>query len=333
MNKFLVVIILALVACDADLDALIFQQFQKFINKYNKKYDSITEFLARYEIFKKNVLEISKVKREYKTGITKFSDLTKQEFAKYLNINTGAMSNINNKPHKVKAIKDVPESFDWRDQGVINPIKDQASCNSSWAFSIVDNLEGIYAINKGPLTMLSVQMIIDCDNFDDGCNGGLMENGFDWVVKNGGGIMTERDYPYEGTKGNCRINPMKYIDMTIVGYVKLVGEHSTSTSTPFNEDEVLEFLYEIGPLPTVINATPLKDYTGGIIDLSPSDCPESGINHYVTLVGYGSEDGKDYWIVRNCWGINWGEDGYFRIKRGEQTCGINTLIITATVDV
>ena len=74
-----------------------------------------------------------------------------------------------------------------------------------------------------------------------------------------------------------------------------------------------------------------QTYTGGILDKSSSQCPTSGINHAVTMVGYGNENGTDYWIVKNSWGINWGENGYFRIKRGSGTCGVNCYITTAKV--
>ena len=77
----------------------------------------------------------------------------------------------------------------------------------------------------------------------------------------------------------------------------------------------------------------MQTYSGGIIDKTSRECPSSGINHVATLVGYGSDSatGKDYWIVKNSWGKSWGENGYFRIKRGSGTCGINTYVMTATV--
>jgi cysteine peptidase B len=308
-----------------------FQQFQKFIKKYHKKYNSINEFLARYEVFRRNVMEtFQEENNSYRTGITKFSDMTYQEFAKiYLNLNYNAMAIANFHPHIVKLTNAAPEAWDWRDKGYVAHVKDQGSCGSCWAFSTMANLEGQYYKNKGKMVTFSEQMLVDCDTYDSGCNGGLMENTFDWLKENG--IMTDADYPYVGYKQSCQKDPSKYIDMKVTGYKKLGS--STSTWSPVDEDEIKEFLYETGPLAIALNANPLQTYTGGILDKTSSQCPVSGINHAVTMVGYGHDDAsdKDYWIVKNSWGQTWGEKGYFRIKRGSGTCGVNCYITTGLV--
>ena len=331
MNKFILVLVFALVACDMDIDAVMFQQFQKFIKKYHKKYNSINEFLARYEVFRRNVMETFQEENiSYRTGITKFSDMTYQEFAKiYLNLNYDAMAIANFHPHIVKLTNAAPEAWDWRDKGYVAHVKDQGSCGSCWAFSTMANLEGQYYKNKGKMVTFSEQMLVDCDTYDSGCNGGLMENTFDWLKENG--IMTDADYPYVGYKQSCQKDPSKYIDMKVTGYKKLGS--STSTWSPVDEDEIKEFLYETGPLAIALNANPLQTYTGGILDKTSSQCPVSGINHAVTMVGYGHDDAsdKDYWIVKNSWGQSWGEKGYFRIKRGSGTCGVNCYITTGLV--
>jgi len=91
-------------------------------------------------------------------------------------------------------------------------------------------------------------------------------------------------------------------------------------------------LSSIGPLSIALNAEPLQFYGGGILDLNESQCDPQGLNHAVAVVGYGNEDGKDYWIIRNSWGSKWGEKGYFRIARGKGTCGINKYISTADIE-
>jgi len=333
MNKFIVLLVLALVACNSDLDVVVFQHFQKFIKKYNKKYSSINEYLARFEVFKKNAIKAFKeTNASYKTGITKFSDLTKQEFAKtYLNLNYDAMAYVNLHPYNVKIRNDAPSSYDWRTQGRVSGVKDQGSCGSCWAFATVANLEGLYYAEKKEMKTFSEQMVVDCDTYDSGCNGGLMEYTFDWLKKNGG-INLEEDYPYIGFKQSCKSDPSKYADFKVTGYKKLGSSYETWS--PVDEDEIKEFLYETGPLAIALNANPLQTYVSGILDLPESKCSSSGINHAVTLVGYGTdaETSMDYWIVKNSWGINWGEEGFFRIRRGNGTCGINCYITTAIVE-
>ena len=332
MNKFILVLLFALAACEMDIDAVMFQQFQKFIKKYQKKYNSINEFLARYEVFRRNVMETFQESNSYRTGITKFSDMTFQEFSKiYLNLNYDAMAIANFNPHIVQNNNAAPDAWDWRDKGYVSPVKDQAACGSCWAFATVGNLEGQYYKKKKTMVTFSEQMLVDCDTRDSACNGGLMEHTFTWLKQNGGGIMKEADYPYVAYKQSCRMDPSKYVDMKVTGYKKLGS--STSNWTPVDEGEIKEFLYETGPLAIALNASPLHLYTGGIIDKTSSQCSTYGINHAVTLVGYGhdSASGKDFWIVKNSWGKNWGENGYFRMKRGSGVCGINCYITTGIV--
>ena len=123
-----------------------------------------------------------------------------------------------------------------------------------------------------------------------------MEYTFEWLKKNGG-IMFDSDYPYRGIKSTCKSDKSKYADMTILGWKKL-GD-SSSTWSCVDEDEVKEFLYEIGPLAIALNADPLQTYSSGILDVTSARCPTSGINHAVLLVGYGAQNGINYWIVKN----------------------------------
>ena len=330
MNKFILLLsVLAIISCrlTAEEEEYAFKTFQKFVNKYNKRYDSIEEFLARYRIYKYNLVNSLMETRErklYKTGITKFSDMTQQEFAKiYLNLDYTALATINRRPVKPSNSNAAPDSYDWRDTVRVGPVKDQASCGSCWAFSTIANLEGLYAEKKNTYLALSEQLLVDCDTEDSGCNGGLMEYAFTWLESNG--LETESDYAYSGTKGTCKKDTSKYIDMKVTGYKQL------SDWSAGDETEIKEFLYETGPLSVALNANPLQTYVSGILDLTSSQCSPSGLNHAVTLVGYGTESGTDYWIVRNSWGSSWGEKGYFRIARGKSTCGINYYVITATV--
>ena len=328
--KFLVILLIALAACETDIDAIMFQQFQKFITKYQKKYKSINEFLARYEVFKRNTMLTFQENNSYQTGITKFSDLTHQEFARtYLNLNYDAMAMANFEPYIVKETNAAPASWDWREKGLVGPVKDQGQCASCWAFGTVANLEGLYYKAKGVMVQMSEQMLVDCDTYDKGCNGGLEQRAFTWISENGGSIMKQADYPYKAIQSTCKADPSKFVDMIVTGYIKLGS--SSYELEPIDEEQIKEFLYETGPICAGINGDSLSSYTGGIFDKSSTQCPSSGINHAVTIVGYGAASGKDYWIVRNSWGSNWGENGYFRIVRGTGCCGINCYITTAKV--
>lgn len=274
MNKLLIFLIsLALFSCSDLDDSMIFKQFQKFIKKYSKKYNSINEFIARYTVFRNNLINSDKT--SFQTDITKFSDLTKQEFKKhYLNLNYDAMAMVNFNPSYAKKSNDAPTSLDWRNLNRVTSVKDQGSCGAAYVFSTVGNLEGLYASHYGILIDLSNSVIIDCDTKDSGCNGGLMQYAFEWLKDNG--IMTEADYPYTGYKGTCKIDLDKCVKMTITGFQKLGS--SSSVFSCVDEEEMKEFLYSVGPLSIALNANPLQTYVSGIIDLNSVKC------HQVVLI-------------------------------------------------
>ena len=316
---FIIIAIVSLVVCDySEEESNLFKKFQKFIKKYNKKYDSINEFLARYQVFKNNILNIKSQNLSFKTGITQFSDLTQQEFKKkYLYLNYDAMAASNFNPYIPKKSNDAPSSFDWRNENRVTSVKFENECNSAWAHSAMGNLEGLYAGHYGILEDFSAGLLVDCDNIDDGCYGGLMENAFTWLKSNG--IMAEEDYPTLERKSSCKKVKDKYVNMTVTGFIKL-GKSSDVFSC-VDEELMKEFLYQNGPLSIALNAIWLQVYLSGIIDMDLEKCPISGINHGALLVGYGTDStsGLDYWIVKNDWGKSWGENGYFRIRRGYGT--------------
>ena len=333
MKEFLILLLsIALITAETDLESQLFIQFQKFITKYHKKYSSVEEYLSRFAVFRLNYMETLKSESlSYSTGITKFADLTSQEFKKkYLNLDFPAIVFLNQNPVKIKKTNSAPDAWDWREHNAITDVQDQGSCGAAYAFSVICNLESLYGIHKGQAKPFSMQYLIDCDPNNTGCSGGLMESTFKWLIENGGHLMFEADYPYVGYKGSCKADPSKYVDMIVKGFVKLGG--GTSTFSPVDEDEMKEYLYNNGALSVALNATPLQTYSGGIIDLDKSKCNPAGINHACAVVGYGTEDGLDYWIVKNSWGSVWGDNGYFRIARGKGTCGINMYVLSATVE-
>ena len=131
--------------------------------------------------------------------------------------------------------------------------------------------------------------------------------------------MTETDYPTSGGIGNCKFDKSK-AKVHLSGFNKLNSQ---------DEKQIATYLSETGPLSVEINAVPLQYYLGGIFNPSEDECNPRVINHAVLIVGFGTEDEQDFWIVKNSWGTSWGEQGYFRIARGTAACGINTDVSTS----
>ena len=221
-----------------------------------------------------------------------------------------------------------PESFDWRNYNLVTPVKDSTSMGSSWALTLANHLEALYAKHHGIYVGLSERMLLDCCINENNFSLKLMEITFQWLIKNG--IMRESDYnyPYTGLKGTCKFDINKSV-MKIIGYKKI--GNALNNDSCADEEEIKEYLVENGPLIVAFNANPLQTYSSGILDLSSAKCSEKIINHTGLLIGYGSSLGIDYWIVKNTWGKSWGESGYFRIRRGKGTCGINCNVICAKV--
>ncbi|CAN7009941.1 unnamed protein product [Brassica oleracea var. botrytis] len=205
----------------------------------------------------------------------------------------------------------LPESVDWRKEGAVTEVKDQGSCGSCWGFSAIGAVEGVNKIVTGDLISLSEQELVDCDiPYNEGCNGGLMDYAFKFIINNGG-VDTEEDYPYKGVDGRC---DQTRVIVTIDSYEDV---HA-------NSEESLKKALSHQPISVAIEAggRAFQLYDSGIFD---GICG-TNLDHGVLAVGYGTENGKDYWIVKNSWGSSWGESGYIWMERNIATsagkCGI-----------
>ena len=214
----------------------------------------------------------------------------------------------------------VPDSIDWTDyngESYVTPVKNQGDCGSCWAFSTTGSIESRYAISKGTLNSLSEQQLVDCSGSygNDGCDGGLMDYAFEYVIANGG-LCSETDYPYTGEDGTCDSSSCGTLLNPITSYTDV-----TSESEPSLESAVAD-----GPVSVAIEADQFafQFYSGGVLT---GTCGTS-LDHGVLVVGYGTDSGTDYWKVKNSWGSTWGDAGYVLICRncnandGQGECGI-----------
>ena len=295
--------------------------FNKFIAKYEKGYTT-EKLIERFLIFSENVILHAKhLLLEEDPQFSPFLDMTTQEFEKkFLRFKKPETDNYG--VHVNNNLEAAPLSFDYRTVGAVTPVKNQGECGSCWAFSTTGNIEGQYAIKRKTLLGFSEQQLIDCNNNSDNCDGGLMTRAFRSILSNGG-IMSDADYKYTGTDHNkCKFDLSK-VKAKLLGYNFVRG----------GEESVKQALFENGPLSVAMNAKTLQFYFGGVLESSPAQCDPNDINHAVLLVGYGTENGKDFWIFKNSWGRSSGEAGYFRALRNREKniCGIYTEISTAVL--
>jgi len=290
-------------------------EFKSFMEKYNKNY-SPEEFARRFSIFQQNMLESERLNRDAqskglntKFGVTKFSDLTKEEFSSkyfgYKEISTDATKQV------VHSVAPLPNALDWRTKGAVTAVKDQQQCGSCWAFSATEGIESAYFLAKGQLYVLSPQQIVSCDTSDGGCNGGDLPTAFQYVQQ--AGIETDSAYPYtsgNGDNGNCNYDQSQVV-------VKISGfKYATTTG---NETEMQAAMVNNGPLSVCVDAETWQNYQGGVIT---HGCGDS-LDHCVQIVGWDSDSNTPYWIVRNSWGTDWGLNGFLWVERNLNECGIS----------
>lgn len=332
--KFLIFLVLA--TCLSESLGLKTEFAEHLFNQFKKTHDKQylgAEHSLRFSIFQKNLETIEKHNSEYslgmhtyRLGINHFADLTTQEFREfYLGTRLSYRQNTTKSVTQFRSLPGwmtVPEDLDWRKHDVVTPVKNQEQCGSCWAFSTTGALEGAHARAAGELVSLSEQQLVDCSsNYgNNGCNGGLMDNAFEYVLKNGG-VDTEESYPYHAHEERCHFKT-KSIGSTCSGFVDVAQG---------DEKALKEAVATVGPVSIAIDVTEDKFmlYKDGVfVDQTCSNEPDS-LNHGVLIVGYGvaEENGKsaDYWIVKNSWSTKWGEDGYIRMARNNKNmCGVAT---------
>lgn len=296
---------------DSRLDAL----FNSWASKHGKVYGNDLEGESergyRKRVFRDNLEYIDAHNRgdeSYTMGLNRFADLTNEEYrTKYLGVKIDWESRLRKRLEKPSNFRyadvEAPLSVDWREKGVVTNVKDQGSCGSCWAFSAIASVEGINALKSGELVSLSEQELVDCDtSYNAGCNGGLMDYAFEFILSNGG-IDSDKDYKYTGRDGLCDLQKKNSHVVTIDDY----------EDVPYNNEAALLKAVASQPVSVAIEAggRDFQLYSSGVFSGSCSVY----LDHGVTAVGYGTDNGKDYWLVKNSWGQYWGENGFIRMQR------------------
>ena len=294
--------------------------FQKFIKTHDKFYDTHKEFLNRFSIFSNNlrIIEYNNMQnKNFKLSINKFTDMTSNELFYGFKSSDNMLSQTRScNEFKDFKTSDLPDFVDWRDSAV-TPVKDQGQCGSCWSFSATGAMEGAWAISTGELVSLSEQQLLDCSirYGDMACKGGLMDNAFEYAIDYG--MCLENDVPYEAERESCKLT-------------------NCETKVKFSECQDVQSGNQLAlkaavaqqPVSVAIQADKFvfQSYSSGVIT---GDLCGTKLDHGVLIVGYGTENGVDYWLVKNSWGDSWGDNGYVKIGRNDTVnnlgvCGIAT---------
>lgn len=279
----------------------------------------------RMNAFAQNIEAIiehnSNAEKTWTKGINKFSDMTQKEFKEYYKIKSFGEDqhcSATNERETVERTKGhhLPPNWDWRMHHGVTPVKNQGSCGSCWTFSTVGSLEAHELIKYKTWSNLSEQQLVDCaGDFDNhGCDGGLPSHAFEYISVQSHGLSLDKDYPYTAKDGNCTANPKDFA-LTVVG--------GSVNITEGDEDELAEAVFHHGPVSVAFEVVDdFSAYKSGVYSSTVCKNTTNDVNHAVVAVGYGTEDSVPYWIVKNSWGADWGDHGYFKIKRGVNMCGI-----------
>ena len=301
------------------------EKFENWVSQYKYNFNNKKHY---YDVLKKWMINdeyidyVNNDNRTYKLGHNQFSGMDEFDFIQYIIGNRIIKNRYKPLSNNREPILELPTQIDWREYIAVTPVKDQGQCGSCWAFSTTGALEGVYAINHNKLVSFSEQELIDCDNFKNGgknhgCNGGIMDNAFQWI-ENNGGLCTEEDYPYISSNGQtqkcqktCRTvsnsTIQKWVDVEATDYSFMTALNQQPVSVAIQADQREFQLYSSGVYTAKCGTT---------------------LDHGVLTVGYDSQDNQDYYILKNSWGITWGEQGYIKLGRGPQyndgqgQCGI-----------
>jgi len=332
MQSISVLAVLALACCTLAIDVSLNDQWRLWKSVYNKQYSGAEENVRRaaweanLEIVNAHNLEADLGVHTFWLGMNAYADLTLDEFVRQMNGYNVSMREQRTQRVPVREFNpsnDLPDSVDWRTKGYVTAVKDQGQCGSCWAFSSTGSLEGQHFKAKSDLVSLSEQNLVDCSRKQGnmGCNGGLMDYAFTYIKENNG-IDTESSYPYEARDHACRFKAAD-VGATDTGFTDIKSK---------DEDALQEAVANVGPISVAIDAShsSFQLYKRGVYN--ERACSQTRLDHGVLAVGYGTESGTPYWLVKNSWGTSWGDQGYIMMSRNKKNqCGIATAASYPTV--
>jgi len=294
--------------------------FTKWMQE-NKKSYTAADFTNRYAAFKGNMDYAeawNSAGSSTVLGMTPFADLTNEEYRKMMlgtHIDGTERLAAAASSASIKSVNANPTSVDWVTKGAVTPVKNQGQCGSCWSFSTTGSTEGAHFLKTGNLISLSEQNLMDCSTAqgNQGCNGGLMDQAFTYIVSNKG-IDTEQSYPYEAKDGKCRYKASN-VGATLSSYKDVSS----------GNEKDLETFAVTQPVSVAIDAShqSFQLYTSGVYD--EKACSTTQLDHGVLVVGYGTDGSKPYWLVKNSWGASWGQSGYIWMSKDKSNqCGIAT---------
>jgi C1A family cysteine protease len=324
--------------------ASLIDTFEDWVHKFEVKFHDEIHFTSVYRIWSENnnfIEKINSMNLSYTLGHNQFSGMDEVEYHNYLGYSNEDSANIL-KTQYLRGFTDsmleasLPTSINWVEKGAVTPVKDQGQCGSCWTFSTTGALEGAYFTTYGKLPSFSEQQLVDCDNLknggkDHGCNGGLMDNAFSWIQKNGG-LCEEKDYPYTsgvsktaGTAAPSRACP----GCGEAGVWSLRKNPCQTTCLEISNSKVSNFVDVSASSDNAMMSALAKQPVSIAIEADQKEFQlyKSGVfsgtcgiklDHGVLVVGYGSEENSDFYLVKNSWGTSWGDGGYIKLGRGKQ---------------
>ena len=317
-------IIISLALLSASVSATVIDKFYQWAETHKIVLpEGDHELLHILENWKNNdriIADTNAKNLSYTLGHNAFSGMSSVEFAEHMHfgLNREILETTGLRGFSETLDTDFVEtSVDWRTKNAVTPVKNQKQCGSCWSFSTTGALEGIYAIKRGTLVSYSEQQLVDCDYIRAGgtslgCNGGDMKSAMEWIGKNNG-LCTESAYPY--VSGDTKTNGPCQKSCSIVSG----SDISTTVSVSANSDSAMMTALAQQPVSVAIEAdqSSFQLYKSGVF----TGACGANLDHGVLLVGYGTMNGLDYYILKNSWDVTWGSQGYMYIARGVDASG------------